>query len=649
MVRHKRRKALRRGRSKRNKGRTVTDVTKGCTDLLSGFVFASLTPPNRNLVFAEYYIIPRCSIVPHLLFFHLTTMVSTTTEAFQLLSLPSASLNAPGVSEKGLLSLECVTIPAQEGGGIHDRDVYLVLRLNMSETPIDPARTIQRSDDNGRRIYAFYPTPNDPFELVLTITLPSNGSDPQLLEDIDTFESILGQYADLRGSPHSGGNVSSSPVVGVEQNSGEKDLRGHLVMINEDTGEVLGEVEDRFRIREDPGMHQQGHESDPVVIEVPDEQGLAESDANAMEVFATLVPPDQQDWITKSATVVSHAISMTTNLLLTTITTASSYYINKSAPSQQHPVNGGAATSTAKGTNGATGNGAPPPLPPRALVFLTSERTRKGLHQVHAVSGKAVQVSAKTVSVIDNMIRRAMGAKAKRPRTQFVPSVVAGRGTGVSAGMSEYDTSKSAFLSGMPQVTRSPSPGATSSLSPPPYAVHARAPETLGEKPALPPRRSPSPSSWHSAPPLPLRGGETNKGRGLSPTDILHPPQPKLTKKDRVLISADLILSTIDDSTRKILDTGTESLGKVMGHKYGPEAAQSSVLMAGTARNVGLVYIDMRGIGRRALLKRAGRTWVKAKVSSNKADQTKADQTQAQRQQASIQGQPQASGQVGKR
>jgi len=40
--------------------------------------------------------------------------------------------------------------------------------------------------------------------------------------------------------------------------------------------------------------------------------------------------------------------------------------------------------------------------------------------------------------------------------------------------------------------------------------------------------------------------------------------------------------------------------------------------MAGSARNVCLVYIDMRGIGRRALLKTAGKEFVKARVSSKK-------------------------------
>jgi len=51
-------------------------------------------------------------------------------------------------------------------------------------------------------------------------------------------------------------------------------------------------------------------------------------------------------------------------------------------------------------------------------------------------------------------------------------------------------------------------------------------------------------------------------------------------------------------------------------HKYGAEAAESSLLMAGTARNIGLVYIDMSGMGRRALLRRAGMSFVKSKVQN---------------------------------
>ena len=50
--------------------------------------------------------------------------------------------------------------------------------------------------------------------------------------------------------------------------------------------------------------------------------------------------------------------------------------------------------------------------------------------------------------------------------------------------------------------------------------------------------------------------------------------------------------------------------------RYGADAARSTSMLTGTAKNVGLVYIDMRGIGRRALIKRAGKEYLKAQVSS---------------------------------
>lgn len=276
-------------------------------------------------------------------------------------------------------------------------------------------------------------------------------------------------------------------------------------------------------------------------------------------------------------------ISSGTNLLVTTITTASNYYITRSNPSPHHSSfqlttpDHGNTKRPASPLSSRSHSPTPPPLPPRALVFLTSDRTRKNLRAVHAVSGQAVKVSAKTVKTIDNMIRRAMGARPKENRLRY-------------------------------------NPAPTSSLS-----VASISHADL--KPPLPPRPNFYTSSPDSgspyAPPLPPRSFP------LSPSAYQHqqqdsittlPPQPRLTTTRRLLISADLILSTIDDSTRKLLDSGTINLGRIVHHKYGVEAAESSLLMAGTARNIGLVYIDMSGMGRRALLRRAGMSFIKGKV-----------------------------------
>ena len=226
-------------------------------------------------------------------------------EAFVLLILPNATLTAFDSTETGPLHLACVTVqvPDAEAG----RDVYLMLRLNGTETPIDPAGTIQRTDTPGFRIYTFYSTDAYPAERVLRI--PTAQSNQVLAEDLETFESLLAQYADFRGAPVS--VPTGAPVVpdkgALHAPDVYGDLRGHLVAINEDTGEVIGQFDNsQFSLQEDPKMHERGHENDAVYIEVPDVGTPAERDATALQMFIRAVPPDQQDWITKSATVVRY-------------------------------------------------------------------------------------------------------------------------------------------------------------------------------------------------------------------------------------------------------------------------------------------------------------------------------------------------------
>lgn len=258
---------------------------------------------------------------------------------------------------------------------------------------------------------------------------------------------------------------------------------------------------------------------------------------------------------------------------MTAITSASSYVIKNSDP---YP------------SASASSSSEPPPLPPRALVLLTSERTRKGLATVHAMSGQAVQVSAKTITLVDSMIKRAVGRKEKsKDKTSMSTSTLSLGTSSMSRG-------------------RSPSPL-------PSYS----------EKPTLPPRKGDISSSPAQRPPLPPRSGSGSEAGAVG-------------TKDRLILSAALILSTIDNSAKQILDVGSKQLNAVVEHKwvdrpffcksesdvvntfrYGADAARSTALLTGTAQNVGLVYIDMRGIGRKALVKRAGKEYIKNHFSKS--------------------------------
>ncbi|KAF8191523.1 hypothetical protein K438DRAFT_1591332 [Mycena galopus ATCC 62051] len=496
-------------------------------------------------------------------------------DAFLLLTLSNCSLVANGSHESGSLALECVTIrvpgASTSSNSSEDRQLYLVLRMNELEFPVDPTtRIILKMLESGSRKYTFMATDAEP-EFVVTIALP-NFTDAHFLEDVEIFEGIVAQYADLQT-----GAAPDIPDVtpNIYEKGDSEELRGHLVLVNQDNGEVVGEFDKKFSVQEDPKLSQTGHEKDLVIIEIPESLDDHHSDANAMEIFASAIPPEQQDWITKSATIISHAISGSTTLLLSAVSAGSSFYISHSKPSAQRVASSSSASS-------AGSSKVPPPLPPRAVAFLSSARTRKGLAAVHSVSGQAVKVSAKTVAIIDGMVKRAVGnSKGKgRPQGTFPPPTKP------------------------PLPPRAPSPSPSYLAPPPPYS------SSPSEKPALPPRRQPSPSPSRSPirPALPPRkSGEPN-----APGERVA---IKLSKKARILLSADLIWSTIDNSTQRILDSGTQNLGTVVGHKYGPEAAESSLLIAGTAQNLALVYIDMRGIGRRALLRRAGKEFVKGRVS----------------------------------
>lgn len=194
---------------------------------------------------------------------------------------------------------------------------------------------------------------------------------------------------------------------------------------------------------------------------------------------------------------------------------------------------------------------------------------------MHAFTGQAVKVSSKTMGLIDDIVHKAVGKSEKPAKATPVK------------------------YSGSPiERTGPPPPYAT--YTPQPRAATSLAPFADG-KPGLPPRRSPSPTplaSTSSTPPPPL-------------------PPRNVGLIKRAILSADLIFSTLEYSGKQLLDVGSESLGNIAGHRYGPAAGENVRNLTGTAKNVAVVYVDMRGIGRRALIKKAGKHYAKSHFSSS--------------------------------
>ena len=157
--------------------------------------------------------------------------------------------------------------------------------------------------------------PVDGGELVLTLPSPKDAAER---EDLETFEVILAQYAVLQrentttplGVPLGSPGVPSPSTTGSRIDA-EADLKGRLVLVDEDNGQVVGLLDEHFNIREDEGMHVEGNEKYPVVVEIPadddDDDGPSVGRSGSgtpkvkREIFVHTIPVDDSDWISQTA------------------------------------------------------------------------------------------------------------------------------------------------------------------------------------------------------------------------------------------------------------------------------------------------------------------------------------------------------------
>jgi spartin len=83
-----------------------------------------------------------------------------------------------------------------------------------------------------------------------------------------------------------------------------------------------------------------------------------------------------------------------------------------------------------------------------------------------------------------------------------------------------------------------------------------------------------------------------------------------------VALSAALILASIEASAVRLVEAGGAAVSAAVTHKYGATAGENAALAGRTARNIVLVYVDVRGLGRRVIVKRVAKTWVKGRIAS---------------------------------
>ncbi|EMC99076.1 hypothetical protein BAUCODRAFT_31364 [Baudoinia panamericana UAMH 10762] len=106
----------------------------------------------------------------------------------------------------------------------------------------------------------------------------------------------------------------------------------------------------------------------------------------------------------------------------------------------------------------------------------------------------------------------------------------------------------------------------------------------------------------------PLKGYD-EKGRPLGPDDGY---KPGLLNKSMIAFST--IADGIAYSGKNLLTSSGAAATAVVGHRYGPEAGAIAADIAGGVKNVGLVYIDVTGVSRRAVIKSVAKGMVVGRV-----------------------------------
>lgn len=88
--------------------------------------------------------------------------------------------------------------------------------------------------------------------------------------------------------------------------------------------------------------------------------------------------------------------------------------------------------------------------------------------------------------------------------------------------------------------------------------------------------------------------------------------KPGLLNKSMMAFTT--VADGIEHAARNLMTSASESTTHVVTHKWGNEAGELSKHLGGSAKNVGLVYIDVTGVSRRALIKAVGKGMVIGKV-----------------------------------
>jgi spartin len=117
-----------------------------------------------------------------------------------------------------------------------------------------------------------------------------------------------------------------------------------------------------------------------------------------------------------------------------------------------------------------------------------------------------------------------------------------------------------------------------------------------------------------------VTGHKKTNARSVNPDGTQNEKyKPGLLNKSMIAFST--VADGISHSGKVLMNSSGAAASATVGHKFGPEAGEITKNIAGGARNVGLVYIDVTGVSRKAIIKSVAKGMVVGKVKDKKGNE----------------------------
>nr|ODN88199.1 hypothetical protein L203_02806 [Cryptococcus depauperatus CBS 7841] len=539
---------------------------------------------------------------------------STGAEGFLLLSIEHALVKqyfqeeeltlAKGQFRQVVLVLECVSLPIPPEIGkqtanpfisspsdppVPTHDFWLVLHVGPTfELLVTPGQMFQIHIDGNGVTYALASREVPGASILFTIPHPKASSD---IENLELFESWLQQY----GSLHIGDTtVTNLTITQPPDNSSvmiaPEELRGKLVLVNEENGEIIGEMDQRLSIEEDKRIVNE-EKYKPVVL---DFEQLREGQEALRAKVKTIPEAELKDWLLKGANSISRGILSFGAWSSHQMLSSADRYVKSTAP-QPEPA-------------------------------TISSQARRNLMKVRNASLKTATVTKSTLKNVDEVIQNIAGktyehgfqkkTKSHQKDTRPLPPHSQQQASQSISSSVPYTSQRQQFASTVQQ-----NPGHLSPSCQSPVPPRSSSSSNQGRAIAVPSNiqmayAQNQPPSYNEAVGL----AESSEGQS---TSKLEPKKRALL--GRILLAGEVILTSLEATAHDLINNGTTAASTVAGHKFGRDAGEATALFGDSVKNVVVVYIDVLGTGRRAILKSTAKGVIKARLKNGEQIELQAE------------------------